>query len=287
MPSTLERLRGEFGPRLANLTRGKSHRWIQGALVIATIVVLFVPIRPGARPLISFGSHPAANPPVQRLAAHVAQHPVVPPIPRALEMGDEPASPDVHRLAQWVVDTANNGRMSFAILDKKNAKVFVFAPGGKLIEASPVLLGYAKGDDTVVGIGKRPIADVKPFERTTPAGRFMAEPGRNAGMEDVIWVDYDAAVSMHRVRLTNPAEHRAERLKSANAQARRISYGCINIPPAFFERVLWPNFQRKGGVVYIVPEVKQLEAVFPQVPQLPTAQQAQAQPQPSSKAHAA
>ncbi|XHS77977.1 hypothetical protein ACFJGW_19985 [Burkholderiaceae bacterium UC74_6] len=227
------------------------HAWLRAVLLGATCIVLVVP-------LLNRQHHaprPVVRPPVA----------AAPQIKRELDLGKEPASADLRTLAQWIVSTANNGAMNFAILDKKNAKVFVFEPGGKLVQASPVLLGYAKGDDSVAGIGKRPIDEVRPSERTTPAGRFVAEPGRNALHEDVVWIDYDAAVSMHRVRLTHPAEHRAERLRSANVQARRISYGCINLPPSFFEQVVWPKFRQHGGVFYVLPEVKKLEAVFPEV----------------------
>ncbi len=250
----------------------RTQGWIRGLLLMAAAGVLVVPIRPGWKPVIPLFDFSAPAPlrrQVPTLRAAAAPGPAA--IARQLDFADEPASADAHRLAQWVVDTADNGPLNFAILDKREAKVFVFAPGGKLIGASPVLLGYAAGDDSVVGIGKRPIADVQPFERTTPAGRFRAEPGRNALPEDVVWVDYEAAVSMHRVRLTNPAEHRAERLKSPNVKDRRISYGCINMPPVFFEQVLWPNFRQRGGYVYVLPEVKTLDAVFPALaPRLPS-----------------
>jgi hypothetical protein len=186
-----------------------------------------------------------------------------PVVQRQLDFAGEVASADAQRLARWVVASADNGPRPFVVLDKKDARVFVFTPNGRLLGATPVLLGYARGDDTVPGIGQRPIEQVRPAERTTPAGRFVAEPGRNALNEDVIWVDYDAAVSMHRVRLTTPSERRAERLASPTAADNRISYGCINMPVAFFEQVLWPTPQRQLGIVYVLPEEKSLEAVFP------------------------
>jgi len=186
---------------------------------------------------------------------------------RRLELGAERtrASRDLRRLAQWIVDSADNGDRHFVILDKRNARVYVFEPSGKLAGASPVLLGYAAGDDTVPGIGDRPIEAVRPQERTTPAGRFVAERGRNARAEDVVWVDYDAAVSMHRVLTTNPVERRLQRLASPTSRDNRISYGCINLPPSFFDKVLWPRFKQRNGVVYVLPEVKPLNAVFPGV----------------------
>lgn len=183
--------------------------------------------------------------------------------PRTADFAGEPASDDARQVADWVVTSGDNRKLFFVILDKTNTKVFVFDPSGKLRSATPVLIGAARGDDSVTGIGGRPIADVQPHERTTPAGRFLAEPGRNTLGEDVIWVDYEAAVSMHRVRATEPKERRLERLASPTTDDNRISYGCINMPVAFFENVLKPAFNASYGVVYVLPEVKSLAEVFP------------------------
>lgn len=131
-----------------------------------------------------------------------------------------------------------------------------------LIGATPVLLGVEPGDDSVAGIGQRPIDKVLPHERTTPAGRFMGEPGKNTKGEDVIWVDYDAAVSMHRVRVGDPKERRLERLASPTTDDNRISFGCVNIPVVFYENVLSPEFKARYGVIYVLPEVKSVLDVF-------------------------
>ncbi|WP_198140989.1 hypothetical protein [Polaromonas sp. JS666] len=184
------------------------------------------------------------------------------PGPRYADFAGESASADAQHVANWVVDSGDNQQLFFVILDKKNTRVFVFDPSGKLRGATPVLVGAAKGDDSVTGIGGRPIAEVAPHERTTPAGRFMAEPGRNTLGEDVVWVDYEAAVSMHRVRALEPAERRLERLASPTTDDNRISYGCINMPVEFFENVLRPAFNARYGVVYVLPEVKTVGEVF-------------------------
>lgn len=183
--------------------------------------------------------------------------------PRLADFGEEPASDEARQVANWVVASGDNRKLFFVILDKTHTKVFVFEPSGKLRSATPVLIGAARGDDSVDGIGGRPIAEVQPQERTTPAGRFVAEPGRNATGEDVVWVDYEAAVSMHRVRTLEPKERRLERLASPTTDDNRISYGCINMPVAFFENVLKPAFNASYGVVYVLPEVKSLAEVFP------------------------
>lgn len=192
--------------------------------------------------------------------------PAAPPVaPRATRWADfngEPASGDARFVANWVADSGDNGGRDFVIVDKKNAKIFVFDAQARLRGATPVLLGAQPGDDTVPGIGSRPIAEVRPEERTTPAGRFVGERGRNATGEDVVWVDYDAAVSMHRVRLTNPKERRAERLASPSTDDNRISYGCINVPVPFYEAYLRPTFAHQKAPVYVLPEVKPVAQVF-------------------------
>lgn len=221
----------------------------QGLLFGAAVLVLVLP--PSRPPLRPVGGQAA------QLQSPIEQ--------RRLELGDAVVSQEAQRLATWVVASADNGDRHFAVVDKKNAQVLVFDVGGRLVGATPVLLGYAAGDDTVPGIGQRPIEQVRPEERTTPAGRFVAESGLNALNEDVVWVDYEAAVSMHRVRATNPAERRLERLASPTADDNRISFGCINMPPAFFDTIVWPAFGGRRGIVYVLPEHKTLEEVFPGV----------------------
>lgn len=180
----------------------------------------------------------------------------------AVNFGAEAASADVQHIANWVVNSHDNQAMQFVILDKLNAKVFVFDAAGALRGASPVLIGAAKGDDSVADIGAKPVHSVQAHERTTPAGRFVGEPGRNTNGEDIVWVDYDAAVSMHRVRTTEKAERRLERLASPSIDDNRISYGCINLPVAFYEQVLQPAFANRHGVIYVLPEVKSAREVF-------------------------
>lgn len=176
--------------------------------------------------------------------------------------GGHNVSNDVRDMANWIAESRDAHGAAFVLVDKKDAKVYVFNGVAQLVAASPVLLGGAKGDDTVPGIGSRPIDSVLPDERTTPAGRFVGERGRNARGEDVVWVDYDAAVSIHRVLTTNSAEQRLERLASPTSDDNRISYGCINVPIAFYETYIHPTFASQKAVIYILPEIKTLSQVF-------------------------
>lgn len=175
------------------------------------------------------------------------------------------ATPAARQLLAWVRDSRDHAGLPFIVIDKPRARAYAFSASGVLRSSTPVLMGAARGDLSVPGIGERPIASIRPEERTTPAGRFVAELGLNAQGEDVLWVDYDAAVSLHRVRTTQPAERRLQRLASPTPQDKRISYGCINVPRAFFDRQVLPLLQGAGGraVVYVLPEVLPLTTVFP------------------------
>lgn len=223
----------------------------QGVLVAAAVLAVTLP------PAGSANSRLAA-----RVVQPVASVQALPDDPRVADFGDHAASADARLVADWVARRADNQRLPFVILDKRDARVFVFDAGARLIDTSPVLLGAAAGDDSVAGIGQRPIAEVRPEERTTPAGRFVSQPGRNASGEDVVWIDYDAAVSMHRVRPIDPKERRLERLASNDPAERRISYGCINVPVAFFDEVIRPVVGGRKAIVYVLPETRDVRSVF-------------------------
>lgn len=182
--------------------------------------------------------------------------------PAGPAFGQEVASGDVRQLAHWIVLSADNKEQPFVIVDKKMAKVFVFRPDGQLRGAAPVLLGLSRGDDTVPGIGERKLSTIGPEERTTPAGRFVASLGTNLQGKDILWVDYEAAISMHRVVTSNAAERRAQRLASPSPLDNRISYGCINVPVKFYEHVLSPSFKQSSGIVYILPDRKSMAEAF-------------------------
>jgi len=171
-------------------------------------------------------------------------------------------SRDAQTALQYVLATGDNADAPFVVIDKRRARMWVFDAQARPSGSSPVLLGYARGDDTVPGIGDKPLAKVKPGERTTPAGRFVGEHGRNINGQDIIWVDYDAAVSMHRVKDVHRSDHREQRLRSRSIADNRISYGCINIPKAFYEQVLLGVVGRAQPVVYLLPETRPVATIF-------------------------
>lgn len=174
----------------------------------------------------------------------------------------ERASREARHVADWVVDSGDNRGMPFAIVDKLDARVFVFDAAGRLRGAAPALIGLARGDDAVPGIGDRPLASIRPEERTTPAGRFVSALDRNLQGKEILWVDYEGAVSMHPVVKGTPAERRQERLSSPTPLDNRISYGCINVTAKFFDNVVRPAFTGTKGIVYVLPDTKSARQVF-------------------------
>ncbi len=220
----------------------------KGLLLGAAVLVLVLP--------------PAGLVPQKAVPSRTAERATASGPGRLADFGQVVPTEEVRHLADWSVYTHDHRNKSFLIVDKKDAKVYVFDRAGRLQAVSPVLLGSAIGDDTVPGIGDKPIAQVLPEERTTPAGRFVAEIGMNARGEDVVWVDYDAAVSMHRVLTTNPSERRLQRLASPLPRDRRISYGCINLPRDFYENVVSSIVRSTGAVIYVLPETRSVQQVF-------------------------
>jgi hypothetical protein len=173
-----------------------------------------------------------------------------------------PASQTVTQLADWAISSGDTGGLPFLIVDKLAAEAFVYDPSGQLLSSAPALLGSALGDDTAPGVGDKELSKIPLEERTTPAGRFIANIGPAVGFRSVLWVDFPTATSLHAVITNYPAERRLERLKSPNPDDRRITHGCINVPPGFYG-IVRKTFVDTKGVVYILPDTKSVEEVFP------------------------
>ena len=172
------------------------------------------------------------------------------------------ASADARYAVNHVLGSADHHGRPFAIVDKKAARIYVFSAAGRLVGASPALLGASYGDrlitDTALRIPNRLGAD----EKTTPSGRFDSVPGHNDKGEAIVWIDYDASLAIHRLRPAPPHERRAARLASPSADDNRISSGCVVVPEAFYDAVVAPVLGRARGVVYVLPESRPVQALF-------------------------
>ena len=182
----------------------------------------------------------------------------------------EPMRSDAaNHIVAFVAAAHDNGALPYAIIDKQAASLLLFSAKGEFLGQTPVLLGVGIGDDSSPGVGAKNLSEIGPAERTTPAGRFVAKFGRAFGRERVLWVDYANSVALHAVITTHKAERRVARLESPSPDDNRISFGCINVGTGFYTGKLRPLFQKKGGVVYILPDTRALYDVFPRARLLP------------------
>lgn len=173
------------------------------------------------------------------------------------------------RVLQWVQASGDNGDLPYMVIDKNAGRLFVFDADGKPAGEAPALIGIAVGDDSSPGVGNKRLSQLGPAEKTTPAGRFLAKFGHAAGNQQVLWIDYATSVALHAVVTGNKKERRLERLASPSPEDKRITYGCINVPTDFYQDTVRPLFKKDGGIVYVLPDTKPLEEVFPRVQLLP------------------
>lgn len=172
-------------------------------------------------------------------------------------------STDARQFAESVLAARDHRGQPFAIVDKRQAQMLVFDGSGRLRGATPVLLGQALGDDTAPNVGEYAQQGfVPPHMRTTPAGRFAAHAGTNHTGEHVIWVDYESAFAIHRLRPGRSYKARAERLASAHVAGRRVSAGCVVVPVDFYEDVVQRWLGRGRPVVYVLPEAASARQVL-------------------------
>jgi hypothetical protein len=177
------------------------------------------------------------------------------------------ASDDARYAATQALDAGDAGGRPFAIVDKRDARIYVFDAAGDLIGASAALLGLTIGDSDVPDIAQRIPASLAPRERATPAGRFESQPGHNDKGEAIVWVDYDASLAIHRLRPAPPQQRRAERLASPSVDDNCVSLGCVIVPGEFYDEVVAPTLGTRRGVVYVLPETRPVQALF-ELPEL-------------------
>jgi len=230
---------------------------------IGLLGVVFVFAPASAAEKLEVGASEASSPPkVGAISSPAGPQSLISNSQRMAEFLREPASKGTRHLANWITATGDNHRLPFVIVDKVDAKVFVFDKDGRLGAVAPALVGLARGDYTVPGIGGRELSTIRPEERITPAGRFVAALGHDFGGTQILWVDYNTGIALHPVITTNPKEHRLQRLATPTPLDNRISFGCINVPANFFKTAVAPAFTGTDGVVYILPEAHSIGEIF-------------------------
>jgi hypothetical protein len=221
-----------------------------------------------------WGKHKKPAEPVVPAPAPVVLPPPPPPPPQSIFSGDpavppqiassdllQSASPELQSVAHWVSASHDNAGLSYLLVDKANAQVYFFDPAGHLLATAPILLGMAKGDQLLVP-NDAPMSAMPPQKRITPAGRYVSRLAIDSHGKELLVINYDASISLHPVVKGTPAEHRAERLASPTSEDNRVSFGCINVPPAFYSTVVSPALTNKAGIVYILPETSPAGELF-------------------------
>ncbi|MBI5279272.1 MAG: L,D-transpeptidase [Burkholderiales bacterium] len=173
------------------------------------------------------------------------------------------AHADSQQLLRWVTATRDHQGLPFAIVDKKQARIHVYNARGQLAGTSSVLVGATWGDHTVPGVGARAQQGaVRTDERTTPAGRFVSQPGTNLTGEHVVWVDYASAFAIHRLRPGRSHDARLKKLASETPRDNRASLGCVIVPVDFYQDVVQRVLGSGKAVVYVMPETRSLADMF-------------------------
>jgi hypothetical protein len=186
--------------------------------------------------------------------------------PAGTEFEKAAPSTDARVMVEWIRSSGDADGRPYMVVDKRAARVFVFDGSGRLRSSTPVLLGAARGDDSVPGVGDRAQnGTLRPDDLTTPAGRFVTHPGRNMDGEPVIWIDYAAALAVHRLRPGRSEATRKVRLQSNQPDQRRVSLGCVVVPVDFYLGVIEPLFGKRRGVVYVLPETPEGRELFTQL----------------------
>jgi hypothetical protein len=180
-----------------------------------------------------------------------------------VDFGAQQPSADARYVAHWVLEGDDHRGRPFVIIDKKDARVYVFESRGRFIGASPVLLGQTLGDSSAPGVGEHTQSGIVPVaERTTPSGRFVSEPGTNLEGEHVVWIDYGSAFALHRLRPGAARQDREARLASVMPGDHRVSLGCVVVPVTFYTDVVQPLLGRTRAVIYVLPEESSARETF-------------------------
>ncbi len=169
---------------------------------------------------------------------------------------------DARYVRDWALESGDTRQQPFAVVDKKAARIFVFDAEGHLLGDSNVLLGQGLGDHSVPGVADGDVNRIPIADRTTPAGRFASQPGRNLEGDANVWFDYQAALAIHRVRPGAGHARRMASLATPTPADNRASLGCVVVTPGFYDDVIAPTLGQRRGVVYVLPERLPVRALF-------------------------
>lgn len=182
---------------------------------------------------------------------HVAMIDAAPDAPVAAlrdDLARYRASLDVERVARWAIESRDHAGLPFLVVDKARAKLFAFDPGGRLVASAPVLLGASRADGPAAA-------------GATPAGRFVAATWLSMRGDGIVWINADAALTLHGIPSGISPGRGMQRLASADFEDKRISDGSLHVAGEFYRDHL-SALKGQVSIAYVLPEVLPVRDVF-------------------------
>lgn len=158
------------------------------------------------------------------------------------------ASLDVERVARWVVASQDHAGLPFLLVDKARAKLFAFDAAGRLTASAPVLLGTSRADGPAAA-------------GATPAGRFVAATWLPIRGDGIMWINADAALTLHGIPSGISPGRAPQRLASAELDDKRITDGSLHVAGDFYDEFL-SALKGQVSIAYVLPEVLPVRDVF-------------------------
>jgi hypothetical protein len=184
----------------------------------------------------------------------------------AVELSTGPA-PELSAAAQRVSRiAAQNGDQDFLMIDKLEGRIIAFEHGRATFSGA-ALTGESLTDTIPPDAFSKSFSETRGLKyKVTPAGRFTVSPGYDPAYGETLDVNEvqgkDWDISIHRVWLGAPSEHRDVRLRTATGQDKHITYGCIDVEPDTVPQLLrhLPHMARIP--LYILPVDEHLIATL-------------------------
>jgi len=164
------------------------------------------------------------------------------------DLSREHASPEVRHVARWIVNSQDHAGLPFLVVDKAKARLFAFDATGRLLASAPLLLGASHADGPAA-------------EAATPAGRFVAATWLPVKGDSMVWINADAALSLHGMPSGVTPGRGAQRLASKEVEDKRISDGSLHVAGPFYREYLAP-LKGQASIAYVLPEVLPVREVF-------------------------
>ena len=146
----------------------------------------------------------------------------------------EGSSPQVHRIASWIIATNDHGDLPFVVIDKSHAKLFAFNGSGRLLGSTLVTMDRGHG---------MPSASA-----SAPAGRFVADNWHSGGAGRIGWANSAAVFYVHGTASAASAQP----MQSEASPHHAIAGASLQVPEDFYRRYLEP-LGHQGSVAYVLP----------------------------------